>query len=146
MSGWGDSSGIEQAVAEMLSSDQLVAESLGANAIFQVERAQGAALTSVAYTLISDIPAATHDGPSGRARALVQIDVWAQDKKDMARVAARVTNAMYRRGTFGGIDVTSAQKVGERSDFDADAKLRRRVLEYLVFHSEPVGSEEVALV
>jgi len=131
---------IEKAIFEILSKDDGVISLVGTSAgtrIFQEKLAQGTAYPAITYQLISDPAENSHSGSSHLAQARVQIDCWAETKEETMAVAAAVKQAIIStHRVVANVFIQSAMKDNEQTIFDAEIRKRRRILEFLIYHSE----------
>lgn len=140
---------VENALLAVLAADPTVVGLVGSR-IFEIQLPQRGSppvvstiLPALTYRLIADVSVNAHDGPSGLARARVSFDCWAENPTDARAVANAVRLALTApgaTGTYGDVTITRAMKISELSDFQSDIKLRRRILDLAVWHSEEVAA------
>jgi hypothetical protein len=127
---------VEEAVASILIADPVVSGMIGPR-IYQHKLAQNSQLPALTYQLIDDPSENSHDGASGLAKARLQIDCWGSTKSDATALAVAVKGALVGVKRYSaGVLIGSILKISEMSMFDPDVRLRRRLIDFAVWHSE----------
>lgn len=132
---------VETAIYQVLISSSevmsLVQAGINPPRIYQQRKAANAPLPALSYQLVSDPSESSHDGPAGLARARVQFDCWGITPAQASAVAraVRVTLAGIHRASSGMV-LSGGIKANEMTLDDPDPKLKRRVLDMLIWHSE----------
>lgn len=130
-------SNVEEAVVVALQDDPTVLALITKDRIFQHKLAQGSALPALTYQLIDDSSINSQGGSSGLARARIQFDCWGKTKEEASAVALAVRMALVGIKRYSsGVLLQGGFKISEMSMFDPDVRLRRRVLDMYVWHSE----------
>ncbi len=99
---------------------------------------QGAALPRITHILVDDVPTPpTQTGPSGLFKARIQINILATDETQAQAVATQLRAALAgRRGFYGGMRIDSVFQVGDKSDYESDPIVYKRIMDFIVTHTE----------
>lgn len=98
--------------------------------------AQGAAVPRIVLTMVSDVPAYTHAGPSGYSQSRVQIDIYGMTYSAAKDAARKIETDLS--GLRAGL-ILGAFKVGGRDfppDLGAGETLARISEDYMIHHNQ----------
>jgi hypothetical protein len=128
---------IRPGLRDFLLGDGDLSSAVAGNRIYPGQLPQGEIRPSVVYNEISNVGDHTMQGASGLARPRYQIDAWAQTADAAASLALLVKARLDGySGAWGAINVQGVFFDTSRDLFDADAKLRGKSQDFIIFFGE----------
>jgi len=100
-------------------------------------RPKQGSVPAITYLLVSDVPSRSLSGPSGLARARLQLDHW-ESTALLAKTRARTVRLLIDgySGSMGTVAVTSISRLNTYSNYDPKAKEHRTIVDYLITYKE----------
>jgi hypothetical protein len=105
--------------------------------IYPLKLPQGYSLPAISYQRVSSPRLYALSGTTGRLRARIQLDCWADTYSAVKGLADAVRGELNgHTGTFGSSTVDSLTLDAERDGFEEDTEVFRVLQEYIISHTE----------
>jgi hypothetical protein len=94
---------------------------------------QGTTLPAVTYQDISDVPELSNDNETCYSQKRYQVDAWANEREEAARVAKSVISVMHGyAGQWGAHDIGLVKRENGHTDYETATKLWRYRSDFMI--------------
>lgn len=122
-------------IYEKLSTDSALTTLLGGTKIYPVQISEDVAFPALSYSVVSNDPKDTKDGPGGKDVTRVQIDVFAETYAKTESIAARVRELLDGdSGTLQGVVLEYSRQVGLTDFYNDEIEVYQKSIDFSMRH------------